>query len=119
MRSAPLQRLLALVLAVSLTAMGLATAMARGQVLSGGQVLVLCSGGGLVQITLDAEGAPTGDSHLCPDLAYGLLAALEVSPPDVARPVAAVTDAGRAVADVVLHGQAPVVAQARGPPVRI
>lgn len=113
------RKTIALILILAMTTMGYVASAARGQTVLGGQVVVLCSGGGLVQVTLDETGAPTDETHLCPDLAFGLLAALEVSPPAVARPVAAVTDARRTIAGVVLHGQAPVVAQARGPPVRI
>lgn len=113
------RKTVAVILILAMTAMGFAAAAARGQTVLGGQVVMLCSGGGLVQVTLDETGAPTGDTHLCPDLAFGLLAALEVSPPDVARPMLDATEAPRTVAGVVLHGQAPVVAQARGPPVRI
>ncbi len=113
------RKTVALILILAMTAMGFAAAAARGQTDLGGQVVVLCSGGGLVQVTLDESGAPTGETHLCPDLAFGLLAALEVSPPDVARPFVAATDAPGAVADVVPHGRAPGAAQARGPPVRI
>ena len=86
MRAPSFRRLIALVLAVSLTAMGFAAAAARGQTMSGGRVLVLCSGGGLVQIALGEDGTPTGESHLCPDLAASILAAVAPAEPAVARP---------------------------------
>lgn len=113
------RKTVALILIFAMTTMGLVAAAARGQTVLGGQVVMLCSGGGLVQVTLDETGAPTGDTHLCPDLAFGLLAALEVPPPDVARPMLNATDAPRMIAGIVRHGEAPVAAQARGPPVRI
>jgi hypothetical protein len=114
-----MQRLTALALILAMAVMGFAAATARGQSTAGGQVLVLCSGGGLVQVTLDADGKPTGDTHICPDLAFSLLAALEVSPPDVARPVAAISELPRVAVGVRRHGIAPVAERARGPPVRI
>jgi hypothetical protein len=113
------RKAVALILIVAMAAMGYAAAMARGQSQAGGQVLVLCSGGGLVQVTLDENGRPTGDTHICPDLAFGLLAALEVLPPDVLRPLALSIDAPQPFAAADLHGRAPAAAQARGPPVRI
>ncbi|MCV2869647.1 hypothetical protein OEW28_13515 [Defluviimonas sp. WL0002] len=73
----------AFALSLVLMLTGFATAFARGQAFDEtGQVVVLCSGGGLVQITLDSQGRPTGQSHLCPDLASNLLAALSAAPPE-------------------------------------
>jgi len=115
MPSILVQRLIAVVLAVSLTVMGLAAAMARGQVLAGGQVVVLCSGGGLVQITLGADGAPTGDSHLCPDLAASLLAAYDLAVPEVARPDGLAEALEPAPARRLSHAPR-AVSRARGPP---
>lgn len=86
MRCGPIQHFVAVVLAVSLTAMGLAAASARGQTVVNGQFAVLCAGGGVVQIALDADGSPTGDSHLCPDLAASLLGAFRLVLPEVSRP---------------------------------
>lgn len=79
-------RFVAVLVTVALIAMGGAVASARGQTMTGGRVAVLCAGGGIVQITLDAEGRPTGESHLCPDLAAALLAAFRLDTPVVARP---------------------------------
>ncbi len=108
--------LTAVILAVSLTAMGLAAAMARGQIAIGGRVAVLCSGGGLVQIVLDPEGRPTGDSHLCPDLAASLLAALSVVAPEIARP-AVPTEAVTPPPPQFVSFPPRAAARARGPPV--
>ncbi len=77
-------------LMLAIGGMGLVAAAARGQTRAGGEVIVLCSGGGLVQVTLDKNGAPTGETHLCPDLAPALLAALDLALPDIERPVAVV-----------------------------
>jgi hypothetical protein len=83
--------ILNLSLALLLVATSLLAASARGQTAVNGQVVILCSGGGLVQVSLDASGNPAGPAHLCPDLALGLLAALSLPPPEAFRP------AGRSV----------------------
>jgi predicted lipoprotein with Yx(FWY)xxD motif len=119
MQLRPMRHVIALILALSMTAMGYAAATARGQTTAGGQVLVLCSGGGLVQVTLDRDGKPTGQSHLCPDLASGLLAAFEMAPPVVVRPAAAGVALVQPAPALQRSGHAPDAARARGPPVRI
>lgn len=116
MRRGPVQQLVALVLAVAVTAMGVAAASARGQVIVGGQAVVLCSGGGIVQLTLDAEGNPTGESHLCPDLAAALLGAFRIALPAIVRP----ESTGEALAPVpprYLSFAPRFAVRARGPPV--
>lgn len=114
-----LRTLTALLLTLSLVATGMLAATARGQTMAGGQVLAFCSSGGLVQATLDAEGRPTGERHLCPDLAPGLIAALGVAAPDVAAPltVLAADPPRQVVADPA--GMARALTQARGPPVAV
>ena len=77
----------AIALSLVLIVTGFAAASARGRLADDtGQVLVLCSQGGLVQITLDSQGRPTGKSHLCPDLVLNIMAALSAVLPD-AEPV--------------------------------
>ncbi|MCV2864885.1 hypothetical protein [Defluviimonas sp. WL0075] len=77
----------AVAVSLALILTGWAAAFARGQVTDGhGQVLVLCAQGGLVQVTLDSQGRPTGESRLCPDLAANLMAALSAPLPDAALP---------------------------------
>ncbi len=74
----------AIALALALVLTGFAAASARGRAVDGaGATLVLCSAGGLLQVTLDAQGNPTGESHLCPDLAFSLIAAVSFSPAEV------------------------------------
>lgn len=112
----PLRKAIALILVAAVTAMSLAAATARGQVSVAGQVVVLCSGGGLVQVTLDADGNPTGESHFCPDLVASVLAVHVPAAPELERPVI------RTVKVVVSYGvpstfHAPPVSRARAPPV--
>jgi hypothetical protein len=116
MTARPVRNLIAAVMCLALTAMGLAAAMARGQTQIGGQVAVLCSGGGLVQITLDAKGEPTGGTHLCPDLAVSLLAAVDLAPPQVTAPDAPYATFLPQPARVSAS-RVPQALRARGPPV--
>ena len=116
MTAGPLRNLIAALTCLAVLAMGLAAGAARGQARIGGQVAVLCSGGGLVQVTLDAGGVPTGSHHLCPDLALSLLAALDLAPVDVLRPAVAgedLTPLFRKLSSVPVHR----ATHARGPPV--
>lgn len=95
--------------------MGLVAAAARGQTRAGGDVIVLCSGGGLVKVVLDENGAPTGETHLCPDLAPTLLAALDLALPEIERP-AVIVAAGFAEAAVPAATRSAPASRARGPP---
>lgn len=115
MRRRPVQLLVGLLLAVTVTAMGLAAAAARGQTVINGRVAVLCTGGGLVQISLDEAGHPTGGSHLCPDLAASLLGAFRLDLPVVARPegrIETVAPAPLSLRRFCCHREV----RARGPP---
>lgn len=119
MRTRPLQSLVALILAVAMTVMGYGAAAARGQTTIEGRVLVLCSGGGLVQITLDENGQPTGQSHLCPDLAYGVLAAIDSPPPQVTAPACVVSETLRPAKKATVRVGRHTRPNARAPPVRL
>jgi hypothetical protein len=108
---------MAVALALMLAATSITLAVARGQTRIGGQVAVLCSGGGMLVVTLDAEGKPTGPAHLCPELAVGLFAALDLAAPLPERRVTV----GRVVhvpARAPVAGSRPVPPSARGPPLR-
>jgi hypothetical protein len=99
---------------IAVTANGLA--MARGQTAADGGLLVLCSGGGLVQVVLDGEGRPTGQVHVCPDLAATALAALGHPPPVLpARGPAGEADMPVAAAEAPRRTGNPAFA-ARAPP---
>lgn len=71
--------LLALLLGVSALGFG----MARGQAPQAGQI-VICTGQGIVTISIDADGKPVERHTLCPDAALTLMAAVATAPPVVA-----------------------------------
>jgi hypothetical protein len=106
-------------LCLALVAGSVSMAVARGQAAAmsnGGTTIVICSGYGVLSITLDDQGNPVGPVHPCPDCLAGLAAYL---PPDVPALVALVTRGVRAV--VIGHNAAPrmagvLVTRARGPP---
>jgi hypothetical protein len=77
--------LFGLFLSLALAATGLTLAAARGAAPAAGQV-VLCSGGGLLVVSVDAEGNPTGKPHVCPDIALSLIATTALAAPDIRRP---------------------------------
>jgi hypothetical protein len=107
--------LLALLLALTLVVTAQAAAVARAQNPPAG-AMVICTGGGLVTVALDAEGNPTGPAHVCPD-AIGSLAALSSAPPD-ARPLpAAMAEAAAFAALPAPRGHRMRPGAARDPPV--
>ena len=115
MRPVPIRTALlsALIAVLALTSVTLA--MARGTTRIGGQVVVLCSGQGFVQIEMDERGNPVGQTHICPDMALAALAHLGQAPVLVHRPN------GRVITDVpVRRVSAPAEhvgeRRARGPP---
>lgn len=67
--------LLALVLGLTSGTM----AVARGHAAAPGEAMVICTGYGLVTVTLDADGNPTGPVLPCPDC-VAALAALPAGP---------------------------------------
>ena len=108
---------LAYVLALLLAFTGQQVALARGQVALGDQA-VLCLGGGLVAVTLDAEGKPVGPGHICPDATLAFV-------PDMDLPQAALTPVELSQLAVVARqtlwsGQsASVLPPSRGPPLSV
>lgn len=104
--------LIALALLLALTSQSLA--VARGQTRAG-EAVVICSGGGAVTLTLDAQGNPTGPAHLCPDMALAFFAALDLPPMTLPARVAR---AERAVLPprFAAASQGTPAPQARGPP---
>ncbi|MCC5962953.1 MAG: hypothetical protein JJU09_07485 [Rhodobacteraceae bacterium] len=69
----------ALMLALTLGLGSLMHALARHQA-AGAQTMVICTGYGLVQITLDANGNPVEQSLPCPDCVLGAGALLVAMP---------------------------------------
>lgn len=100
------------ILAIVLTA-GVAGA-ARGQAMAVGE-MVICTGGAVVTITVDADGNPTGPAHWCPDCVLTLLAGVadvRVLP----QPPAGISVAAFAPGLPAGPGRLPPVPTARGPP---
>lgn len=60
-------------LALTLAVTSLFMAVSRGQVSAGVEVEI-CSAGGFVTVSLDAQGTPFGPAKLCPDLVLGFFA---------------------------------------------
>jgi hypothetical protein len=108
----PLQ---ALLLAFVLVLTAQTMAVARGQAVAAGE-MVICSAAGLVTVQVDAEGNPVGPPHLCPDCVVSLSAW------DV--PAAVVVPGDRVLSEMVFPweaaaacpGRAPGLPSARGPP---
>ena len=89
--------------------------MATARVTPQGEVMVICTGDGLRQITLGPDGAPMDPLPHCPDCTIQLLATL---PPLASTPGADVTS--RPLASIKLqratHNARPDETHARGPP---
>ena len=88
---------------------------ARGQAPAAGEA-ILCLGGGLVAVPVDAEGRPTGPAHPCPD---GVLALLSpIGPTALAeRPAAPIRPAAATPGPRIPPLSAPFVRPpGRGPP---
>lgn len=102
-------------IAVLLTSLSLGAA--RGQVLSGGQI-VLCAGSTVSVQSVDVSGRPVNHVTICPDMALSLISAVappalpDPAPPDGFRTVEMA--AGRIMAT---NPQRP--RQGRGPPIRL
>lgn len=105
-----LTSLLAGVLALT----SLTMAVARGEIRVAGEV-VICSGEGMVVVRRDADGKPQGPAHICPDMALGLIAALDAVPPVLERPQTTARALTPQLARIQSDRAGPV-ARARGPP---
>lgn len=66
-------RLLAFSLALIVAVTSQHMALARGMTTDAAGQVILCTGQGVVTVTLDAEGNPTGPVHICPDCALSFL----------------------------------------------
>ncbi|SFC35089.1 hypothetical protein SAMN04488094_10472 [Tropicimonas isoalkanivorans] len=76
--------LLSLLLTLNLGLSALGFGMARGQVPVAGQ-MVICTGNGIVTLSVDADGNPVASHTLCPDAALGFWAPVAVQPPAAPR----------------------------------
>ncbi len=110
-----LRRILGLTLALVLVLASQSMAVARGQTMSAGQ-MVICTGAGIVVVHVDEKGQPTSAPHICPDCALHLLAGL--------TPYDGLIHAPKRAMPLVLHSvarQVPIAATiraacARAPP---
>jgi hypothetical protein len=84
-----------------------------------GQDIVICSGYGVVTITVDAEGNPVSPVHPCPECVAGLAAALVPSSLSIAVPVTLARFVPDPKAEAWHILQTLYSAQARGPPLAI
>lgn len=110
--------IISLILAIVLGLTSVTMAVARSEML-GSTETVICAGYGVVSLTLDAEGNPTGPAHHCPDCLTGAATALWPTPS--AQPVRPATRAAalRWPADVTGIAASTPAPLARGPPQRI
>ena len=79
-------RLLAVLLAVLVAATSQQMALARGVATNAAGEVILCTGQGVVTVTVDAQGNPIGPVHICPDCALSFmdhLAVIAVAEPGV------------------------------------
>ena len=82
-----LHRKIAILMVAVLVLTGHSMAIARGMPVAAG-LMELCTGTGPVMVAVDAEGNPTGHTHICPEFSLSLLDA--VAPvPALAEPVEA------------------------------
>jgi hypothetical protein len=74
-----MRQITGLILAALLVLTSATLGSARGQAMAVGQI-VICSGQGIVSVTVDAEGNPVGGVHVCPDCVLTLLAVTGAAP---------------------------------------
>ena len=105
-----------LILALAVGSVSMAVARGHAAAAAGGSTIVICSGYGVMTITLDAEGNPTGPVMPCPDCLAGL--ALAALPAEISLPVFA--SHGQSLLPTAGAAQIPVLSPAlppaRGPP---
>jgi len=111
-------RFLTLTLALLIAVTSQQMAMARGMAKDASGQVILCTGQGLVTVTLDAQGNPLNEGaplHICPDCALALMATVD-APILLEAPVVHIQILGQTP---VLTCDIPIVptsGQARGPP---
>ncbi|MFB2530822.1 hypothetical protein ACEYYA_01490 [Paracoccus sp. p3-h83] len=115
-RAALTKPLLAALLGAVLALTSVTMAMARGQTRDMAGQIVICSGAGVTTISVDRDGHPVQQIHLCPDMVLGLLATLDLPDPAVLRPQTRAEDLVPAAAPHRAAATAPQP-RARSPPV--
>lgn len=113
-----MRMMLRLFLVVILVCSGIALGAARGQLRIGNEV-VLCTGEAITVRTVDRDGKPVTVTHICPDMALSLMAAVAGSAAD--QPPAS-TRARILVASPSLTpalGHEALIRHARGPPLSV
>lgn len=105
---------LSLVLVLLLSAASLGAA--RGQMRAAGTV-VLCAGAAVSVQAVDINGRPVPVTHICPDMALSLMAAVAGPPVLPVRAEAAGAVLDPAADAVARSGRSAVAHRARGPPV--
>lgn len=111
-------RLLAFALAFAVAVTSQQMAMARGMTTDAAGQVILCTGQGVVTVTLDAEGNPMGPVHICPDCALSFLDAAG-APATVAAPVVHMQKLAQTYVSAL---QSPIVhsdVNVRGPPLSV
>ena len=111
-----IRRLAGFALALTIALTSVTMAMARGQTRDAAGSIIICSGAGVVQIQLDADGNPIGPAHICPDCALGALAFIDL-PQSEPSAVGLEYQIGFVIEPVSLSGIAGSEPRARGPPV--
>jgi hypothetical protein len=111
-----MQTVLALFLSAMIGLASVTMAVARGQA-AGMSQITICSGYGVVSITLDAEGNPVGPVHPCPDCLAGGMAVLTDPLTRACAPLGQADALEGAVLPSVA-GAFVLSATARGPPAR-
>ncbi len=109
-----MKRLLSLFLALVVVLTSQQLALARGQAMASGE-MVLCVGGGLLTVAVDASGNPVGPAHVCPD---GVMSFAGTDLPPVILPQTGTVTVADLPQGVAQNGTAALVASpiARGPP---
>jgi hypothetical protein len=109
-----MKRLLSLFLALVVILTSQQLALARGQAMAAGE-MVLCVGGGMMTVAVDATGKPVGPAHVCPD---GVMSLAGTDLPPMILPQTGTVTVADLPLGMAQNGTAALVASpiARGPP---
>jgi len=84
------RRIVGPIVALVIALTSVSAAIARGETMEGRHI-VICSGGTLVSIILDADGKPVKRTQICPDYALTILASVMPAPIVALRPATSTT----------------------------